>query len=90
MRCGTPLGKAEDSDASGPDRYLDIHLGRKRRWLGTSVYILFFVSLAALLFYLFIQFTGSKIWAALLVGFMVTYMTLMGYWAGRNSEGQER
>jgi hypothetical protein len=74
-----------------PERpeYLEIDTGRKKRLLGWAGYILFFLAVCSVLVLLFIKFTSSYRLAVGLVGFMVAYMTLMGWFASRNWERRD-
>jgi len=67
---------------------LRIDTGWHRRWLGIAGYVLFFAFVAALLVYLFFQFTDSLKLAFVLVVFMITYMVLMGWLAARKNAGE--
>jgi hypothetical protein len=77
-------------DPSQPPRYLEItSTDRKRRWFGTAGYALFFAAVATAIYLLFSRFTGSVVLATVLVGFMVTYMAVMGWLASRNAHRRE-
>ena len=54
-----------------------------RRLAGLIGYLLFFVAVAAVLVVLFLRFTGSLRFAIALVGFMISYMAVAGWIAGR-------
>jgi hypothetical protein len=62
-------------------QFLEIDLGRARRWWGLMGYLLFYVTVAIILVALLLQFTRSAGLAVGLVVVMVGYMSLMGRWA---------
>ena len=69
--------------------YLEIRLGRSRRWAGLVGFVLLFLAVSTVLVWMFKQFTSS-LWLAIgVVMFLVGYMLLMGWWTGRNLEGRE-
>jgi len=81
------------SDDNGNDRdpeYLEIPLGQSRRWAGRIAYILLFIAVSGVLVLMFMWFTASLRLAVGLVLFLVGYMALMGWWAGRNIEGHDQ
>ena len=61
----------------------------KGRWVSLIAYAMIFLLVAGLFVFLFIQFTSSWRLALILVAFLVGYMLLMGYLAGRNVEGRD-
>lgn len=75
-----------------PDRleYLEIDTARKRRWMGLVGYLLLYGAVAAVLVVLLARFTDSLLLAFGLVAFMVGYMALMGRWASKNIQDQDR
>jgi hypothetical protein len=75
--------------ASPAPQYLDIQLGRGKRWAGLVGYVVLFVSVSAVLVWMFTWFTSSLALAVGVVLFLVGYMLLMGWWAGRNLEGRD-
>jgi hypothetical protein len=71
-------------------QHVEIQLGRSRRWAGLVGFVLLFLSVSAVLVWMFKQFTSS-LWLAIgVVMFLVGYMLLMGWWTGRNLEGRDR
>lgn len=79
-----------DSPEGEPIRYIEIDTGgRRKRFIGTVTYLLFFLAVAAALVSLFIYFTNHWTLAILLVGFMVLYMSLMGWLAMRKVEERD-
>ena len=70
-------------------RYLEIQLGRRRRWAGIFGFVALFVAVSGVLVWLFSWFTRSLALAVGVVLFLVGYMLLMGWWAGRNLEGRD-
>ena len=65
---------------------LTIDTSRRRRWIGWTLYILAFVSLSALLVWFFIMLNTTVALAITVVTFMVGYMLLMGYLAGKSHD----
>jgi hypothetical protein len=65
--------------------YIEIDTSRRKRWLGQLYFVVFFALAAAALVALFKRFTGSITYALALVAFMLTYMLIMGYLAGKNT-----
>jgi hypothetical protein len=65
--------------------YIEIDTSRRRRWVGQLFYVLLFSLAAIVLVALFDRFTGSVRYALALVAFMLTYMLVMGYLAGKNA-----
>ncbi len=59
-----------------------------RSWWGAVGFVLLFLAIVVALVLLFIEFTASVRLAVGLVLFLVSYMVLMGWWAGRNIEGR--
>jgi hypothetical protein len=82
LNYSNPESGDKKDDASGD--YLEIDTGQRRRWMGAMAYALFFLIVAGLLLYVFIQFTASVGWAVTLVLFMVSYMLIMGRWAAKD------
>jgi hypothetical protein len=76
-------------DPGSRPQYMEIDTGRKRRWLGLFAYVVFYLAVAGLLVFLFIRFTSSYMLAFGLVGGMVAYMALMGWWASKSWEQRE-
>ena len=72
-----------------PAEYLEIDTGSRRRWMGKLAYLAFFIFVAAMLFFIFIRFTASVGWAATLVVFMISYMLIMGHWAGKGLDRRD-
>ena len=68
---------------------LEIDTARKRRWVGLAVYALIYLAVAGVLVVLFIRLNTTFALALGLVAFMVGYMTLMGYLAGRKPDRRE-
>ncbi|HEY7089672.1 MAG TPA: hypothetical protein VH518_16355 [Tepidisphaeraceae bacterium] len=79
-------GEDKNDDPRG---FMEIPVEQSRRWLGLVAYVLLFLVVAALLVLLFMWFTASLRLAIGLVLFLVGYMVLMGWWAGRNIEGRD-
>lgn len=82
------VAAAEGNGQSRP-QFLEIDLGRSRRWAGLAGYVLLFLSVCTLLVVLFLQFTASLRLALILVVGMVAYMLLMGWWASGKLERRE-
>ena len=57
----------------------------RKRVIGWLSYLLLFAVVAGALILVFAQFTGSKLLAFGLVGFMVAYMALMGWLASKRN-----
>ena len=70
-------------------QYLDIPLGRNRKWAGFIGFVLIFAAVAGVLVWVFARFTSSLPLAVLLVTFLVSYMLLMGWWTSRNIERRD-
>lgn len=77
-------------NGDGRSDYLEIPLGRQKRWIGLISYCLIFLAVSGLLVLLFVRFTGSLKLAIALVAFLVSYMLLMGWWTSRNLEQGDR
>ncbi len=74
-------------DADGGDfPVLEIDTSRKRRWIGWSLYVLIFLGLASLLVWFFVMLNTTLALAIAVVTFMVGYMVLMGYFAGKTHD----
>jgi F-type H+-transporting ATPase subunit a len=58
------------------------HYGRK--WAGFLLWAFFYLLVAGVLVAVFLRFTSSTMWAVAVVGFMLAYMTLMGWWTSRS------
>jgi len=72
------------------DRYLEIGpSGKRKRTRGLVAFILFFAGVGWGLAYLLMQFTRNWILAVVLVGFMVGYMSIMGWLAMRKQNDNE-
>jgi hypothetical protein len=65
--------------------YFEIDTSRRRRWVGQLFFLLFFAAAAVVLVALFARFTGNIRYALALVAFMLTYMLVMGYLAGKHN-----
>jgi hypothetical protein len=77
--------KSQPVESDPPqERFLEIDVGRGKRLLGLVLYVLAFVSLCLVLMWFFVQLNTSLALAAGVVLFMVAYMLLMGWWAGRS------
>jgi hypothetical protein len=80
-------------ESPAPERsrpeYLEIDTGWRKRWLGLAGFLLAFLLVATILVYLFMQFTASLALGIGLVLFMIAYMAVMGYVAGRTVERRE-
>ena len=82
-------GDADPSLDHGTRGYMEIGgPGRSQRWIGLLTYVLLLAGVCAILVLLFVRFTGSMRLAIGLVLFMVSYMLLMGWWAGRGNGGR--
>jgi 4-hydroxybenzoate polyprenyltransferase len=67
------------------DRYLEIGpSGERKRRKGMFLFLLFYVGVGAAFALLLYHFTRNWVLAVLLVGFMVSYMAVMGWAAMRN------
>lgn len=63
---------------------------RKRsRVFGAIAFALFFVAVGCALVTVFVYFTNNWTLAILLVGFMMLYMTWMGWLAGRKADDKD-
>ncbi len=65
---------------------LEIDTSRKRRWMNTVLYVLAFVAVAALLVWFFVMLNTTLALAIAVVTFMVGYMVIMGYVAGKGHD----
>jgi hypothetical protein len=84
-------GGGDDPSSDVPVKYLEIGSSGRRKYLvGLVAYLLFFAVVAVAVGWIFAYFTSSKILAAGLVGFMVTYMAIMGWLASRNIEKSDQ
>jgi len=77
--------KGPDPSRNG-QQYLEIRIGRGRKWAGLAGFALIFLAVCGVLVILFVRFTSSLRLAVGLVVFLVSYMFLMGWWASRNVE----
>lgn len=69
----------------GPEpQYLEIHLGRKRKWKGMIAYGVFYLAVCGIVAWFLYYFTRSWVTAAGLVVFMAGYMTIAGWLASRH------
>ena len=73
---------SDDAEQHDDDRGMEI--GRKRRWPGLVSWTLGFLGVATLVGWLLGRFTNSAVLATVLVGFIASYMLLMGYLASRH------
>lgn len=95
-RCGMPLVRASGAPGLNyqcaparsqdvePVDYLEIELGRGKRWWGMIGYVLFVLVVAGAFTAVFVRFTGSIAVAVGVVAFMLVYMVVMGALASRN------
>jgi hypothetical protein len=84
----TPPREGPDQAPDRP-KYLNIELGRGKRWAGVIGFVLLFVAVSIVLVWMFAWFTSSVALAVGVVMFLVGYMLLMGWWASRNLEGRD-
>ncbi len=97
QQSGEKVPMQHRDEPQSPDRpagrhapeYLRIDTGRARRWKGVVAWWLCFAAVGALLAYLLMQFTHSRLLAFGLVAFMLVYMILMSAWANRNMENRD-
>ena len=68
---------------------LEIESARGRRWVGLAGYALVYLAVAGVLVFLLTRLSTSWALAVGLVAFMIGYMSLMGYLAGRKSGRKE-
>jgi hypothetical protein len=68
---------------------LEVDTAAKRRWVGWAAYVLLYLTVSALLVVIFVKLSAPLAVAIGAVGFMVAYMTLMGYLASRNADRRE-
>ena len=68
---------------------LEITIGRGRRIFGWIGFLLLVLAISTAIVVLFARFTGSMLLAIVLVLFMLSYMTLMGIWASRNTDRRD-
>jgi hypothetical protein len=80
-----PDEPTSSSPAAAGIEYFEIDTSRKKRWMGQLFFVLFFAAAAVVLVALFARFTGSMRYALALVAFMLTYMLIMGYLAGKSN-----
>ncbi|MFT3786048.1 MAG: hypothetical protein QM770_07770 [Tepidisphaeraceae bacterium] len=78
--------KATSTDASEPLEAMVIAPDRARRWTGWVTYVLLFLGVAAAFVWLFVQLTLSWKIALGSVAFLMGYMLLMAWWAGRGAD----
>jgi len=83
-RCAQVDQTAMSDDAEQHDDDRGMEIGRKRRWPGLVSWTLGFLGVATLLGWLLGRFTNSAVLATVLVGFIASYMLLMGYLASRH------
>jgi hypothetical protein len=77
------------SSDSPEDDEMEIDPARKRRWVGLATYALVYLGVGAILVFLLTRLATSWALAIGLVAFMIGYMTLMGYLAGRKPDRKE-
>jgi hypothetical protein len=75
-------GMAINGASEQANRYLEIAESQQKPWK-TAAFFVAIGFVALLLAGIFVYFTGSIGFAILLVGLMIGYMLLMGYWAGK-------
>jgi hypothetical protein len=80
-----PDKPASSSPTAAGIEYIEIDTSRRKRWMGQLFFVLFFAVAAVILVALFARFTGSMRYALALVAFMLTYMLIMGYLAGKTN-----
>lgn len=85
----TPPGEVASGDGP-PVRELEIHIGRGRKWQHWVAFAVVFIALGALLVWMFMNFGATIGLAGLLVGFMLSYMLIMGQWASGKWVGEQR
>ncbi len=79
--------KFQDEDHFADD---DEHQTKQgKRLLGAIAFAVFFLAVGGLLVTVFIYFTSSWSLAIMLVGFMMLYMTFMGWLAARKSDDKD-
>lgn len=77
----------DDQTSNGHGQYMEIAGDtKKRKWLGWIAFILIYLIVSAALVTLFIYFTNNWTLAIMLVGFMVMYMSFMGWLAMRKAD----
>jgi hypothetical protein len=77
-------------DGNGEQPFMEIgDSGRGRRVRGLIAWLVLYLGIAAVLVLLFVRFTSSMLWAVLLVGFMLAYMTIVSKWAAGNIDRRE-
>ena len=76
--------------ADEQERYIEIPVGRERKWFGLVAWWLLLLGVAGLLILLFRKFTSNLWLAVILVAFLLSYMLVMGWWASRHLEGRDR
>jgi len=62
---------------------------KRKRLLGLVAFVIFFLAVGTVLVLVFIFFTNSWTLAIMLVGFMMLYMTLMGWLAARKAHDKD-
>lgn|GEM_PF-2458038 len=88
------MNRPDDANARGNGQerrppYLEIHLGRSRRLWGLVAYLALFAATCAALVWFLRWFNTPLPLAVGLVVFMVGYMVLMAWWAGRSARRRE-
>jgi hypothetical protein len=78
-----------DPEIEPPPKEMEIDTGLGKRVFGWIAYIVLVLLVAGVFVALFIHFTGSLRLAVALVGFMLTYMAIMGVWASRNYDRRD-
>jgi len=76
-------------DPNQDQREMEIEPTGNNRWVGLAGYGVLVLGIAALLVFLLTRFSTSLALAIGLVAFMIAYMLLMGYLAGRKPDRKE-
>lgn len=66
--------------------YVEIEIGRTRKWVGRALYVLAFAALSSLLVWMFVMLNTTFALAVSVVVFMVAYMLVMGMLASRGHD----
>lgn len=83
MDAPNPDNHPSDASDDFPEIELEIDTGRRRRWVNWVLYVLVFALLSGLLVWFFVMLNTALALAIAVVVFMVGYMVIMGYVAGK-------
>jgi predicted MFS family arabinose efflux permease len=69
--------------------FMEIGVGRQRRWIGRIGFVLTFLLVGAVLATVLYYFTHNLALAIVLVTFMTAYMSIMGWMAMRKADDKD-